>query len=279
MKLSDLLGRKLPPEPWSEGDKIPWDDPDFSYRMLKEHLSQIHDKASRRANIIDSHVAWIDRTLLHHHESRILDLGCGPGLYTDRLGSLGHQCVGIDFSPAAVEYAQRQAGEKNVTCRYIHDDLRDVGFGSGFDLVMLIFGEFNMFRPEDALRILRKAHDALEPPGLLLLEAHTYSAIEAMGSAGTSWRSSPGGLLSERPHLQLNESFWDQHRNVATRRMFIVDNETADVTRYVETAQAYTLEDYRSLLASAGFKLDQTLPTLPGSPESEDFVVLVASRD
>jgi len=39
---------------WHGAYKIPWDDPDFSRRMLAEHLSQEHDMASRR-------VEWIDR--------------------------------------------------------------------------------------------------------------------------------------------------------------------------------------------------------------------------
>ena len=56
MNLLDLLQRTSPPAPWAEGDKIPWHDPDFSRRMLREHLSQAHDAASRRSIIIDEHV-------------------------------------------------------------------------------------------------------------------------------------------------------------------------------------------------------------------------------
>ena len=38
------------------GRRLPWDDPEFSERMLREHLSQDHDMASRRQNLIDLHV-------------------------------------------------------------------------------------------------------------------------------------------------------------------------------------------------------------------------------
>ena len=41
--------------------------------------------------------------------ARVLDLGCGPGLYTTRLAKLGHTCVGIDFSPASIAYAKAEA--------------------------------------------------------------------------------------------------------------------------------------------------------------------------
>lgn len=41
-----MINRTKIPEPWSEGEKIPWNEPAFSERMLKEHLSQNHDAAS-----------------------------------------------------------------------------------------------------------------------------------------------------------------------------------------------------------------------------------------
>ena len=70
--------------------------------MLREHLTQDHDAASRRLPIIDLHVAWIHRQVLGEKPSTILDLGCGPGFYTDRLSRLGHTATGLDFSPAAI---------------------------------------------------------------------------------------------------------------------------------------------------------------------------------
>ena len=116
MKLIDIVHRQAKPEPWAEGEKIPWHDPDFSQRMLEEHLSQEHDLASRRLATIDRHVAWIHGTVLSERPVSILDLGCGPGLYTNRLAGLGHTCLGIDFAPASIAYAREQAeGQGLVT--------------------------------------------------------------------------------------------------------------------------------------------------------------------
>jgi len=50
MNLLDIIQRRAVPVPWEEGEKIPWHDPDFSRRMLREHLSQTHDLASRRSD-------------------------------------------------------------------------------------------------------------------------------------------------------------------------------------------------------------------------------------
>ena len=117
-----------PPVPWSDGGKIPWSDPAFSARMLREHLLQVHDRASRRFETVDRHVQWIHQSLLGAGPGRVLDRGCGPGLYTSRLASRGHRCVGIDYSPASIEYARSQAEGEGLDCEYRLQDLLAGGY-------------------------------------------------------------------------------------------------------------------------------------------------------
>jgi SAM-dependent methyltransferase len=253
MNLLDVVRRRLPPEPWAEGEKIPWSDPGFSQRMLKEHLRQDHDAASRRFVIIEQHVAWIHDQVLSGRPTRILDLGCGPGLYTSRLARLGHTCVGIDYAPAAIAYARQQAERERLKCTYLLEDIRSADYGTGYGLVMFVHGEFNAFRRADAERILRKAYRALTDGGLLLLEPHTFSAVQQVGEAHPSWYSAEAGLFSDRPHVCLQESFWDAERRTATERYMIIDALTGDVTRHASTMQAYTRDEYRSLLGTCGF--------------------------
>ena len=253
MDLSNLIQRKPVAEPWAEGGKIPWDDPEFSRRMLDEHLSQRHDAASRRSETIDSHVDWIHKFVLSGNPARVLDLGCGPGLYTSRLAQLGHDCVGIDFSPASIEYAIEQARINNLTCSYRQADMRTADYGSGYDLAMLIFGEFNTFRPTDATTILGKTHDALADGGKILLEAHTYEFVQSKGEKARTWYSSEAGLFSATPHIVLKETFWDMDGATATERYYIIDSSTGEVARYAETLKAYTNDQYASMLQGCGF--------------------------
>ena len=79
--------------------------------------------------------------MLNNRSSRVLDLGCGPGLYTSRLARRGHTCVGIDFSPASIEYAREVARTQQLACEYHLADLRHAAYGTGYDLAMFIFGE------------------------------------------------------------------------------------------------------------------------------------------
>ena len=267
--ISDLIGRTPVPEPWAEGDNIPWNDPGFSERMLREHLSQAHDGASRRLERIEAQVGWIDRALLGEGPRRVLDLGCGPGLYTSRLSALGHCCTGIDYSPASIAHARAHGDGTDGPQTYVEGDIRQTGYGEGFDLVMLIFGELNVFCRADALQVLSKAHGALAPGGTLLLEPHTTAAVTKRGQAPRSWYSSPTGLFSDRPHLVLQENVWDEESQTATNRYFVIDAQTQGVTRYASSTQAYDDAAYRTLLEESGFGQIRTLPSLTGGEEAD----------
>lgn len=277
MNLLELIQRDPHPQPWAEGEKIPWNDPDFSQRMLKEHLTQQHDAASRRTPKIKKHVEWIDKTLLSDGPSRILDLGCGPGLYAARLAARGHTVRGIDFSPASIEYAAKHSSEN---CSYTLGDVRTTGFGSDYDLVMFIYGEFNVFKPADAHLILQKACAALKPGGRIVLEIHTVDVVEQMGNQPSTWYSSESGLFSDRPHLCLMETFFDAEQTIATERFLIIDAETSQVTRYAASTIAYDELQIESMLQEAGFEDVCSFPSLIGKvdPGATDFFVVTASR-
>jgi len=277
--LIDIVQRNLPPEPWSEGEKIPWNDADFSRRMLNEHLSQTHDAASRRAVIIAQQVHWIHHHVLGARPGRILDLGCGPGLYAARLAALGHVCTGIDFAPASIDYARQQAAGLGLACNYQLADVRTADYGRDYDLAMLIFGEFNVFRGADAAAILRRAWAALKPGGRLLLEAHTFAAVERIGRTPADWSAHPHGLFSDRPYLYLTENFWDEEQRTSTERYYIVDAASGAVQRYAASMQAYHPQEYTALLEDAGFEALQFFPALTGEAEGDpDLCVILARR-
>ena len=69
------------------------------------------------------------QNLLANCPCKILDLGCGPGLYASRLARLGHRVTGIDFSPASIRYARQQAEKAGLSCTYIELDLRSLEYG------------------------------------------------------------------------------------------------------------------------------------------------------
>ena len=277
--LSDLVRRPAAAAPWEEADNIPWHEPGFSERMLREHLSRDDDAASRRFDTIDAHVEWIHNELLMGESAKVLDLGCGPGLYSSRLAQRGHECVGIDYSPASIAHAEAQARAEKLSCQYRHEDIRDADYGGGFRLAMLIYGELNVFRPEHAQAILRKANRALVEGGLLLLESHTQAAIRSMGKRGRRWYTLERGVFADRPHLCLKEHSWHRKSSAATIRYYVIDVATGDVRQYGQSMQAYSDDEYRSLLERCGFEDVRFHPSLTGAEaESKSDLIAIVAR-
>jgi SAM-dependent methyltransferase len=239
VNLRDVIERRIPPEPWAEGENIPWDEPAFSARMLAEHLSQEHDAASRRLETIDKQVEWVHNELLSGKATKVLDLCCGPGLYANRLARLGHECVGVDYSPAAIDYAEAEARKEGLAAAYLRRDVRAGDYGDGFGLAL---------------------------GGILFLEAHPRAAIKNIGTGTSTWRTEEAGLFSDRPYVRLTENFWDEAGGTATTRYYVIDAATGDVSRHARTFQGYTEEEFRVLFRDAGFGDVSARPDFPGPP-------------
>lgn len=166
MNIADITTRP-PIFPVASQSKIPWDDPEFSARMLKEHLDQSHDWASRQQQAVAAHVHLLT-SRLGPGSKHVLDLGCGPGLYTRELAQLGHACLGVDFSPAAIAYAQQEATRQKLAARYELRDIRTFTPQREFHCVLLCFGELNVFSRDEAANLLATCRQALVPGGFWL---------------------------------------------------------------------------------------------------------------
>ena len=252
---------------WDGRYKIPWDDPEFSRRMLKEHLSQDHDLASRKTGKIKKQVEWIHEHVGLGRARRVLDLGCGPGLYLAQLAGLGYSGCGIDFSPASIQYARANLPGG---IHLVEGDLRTVDFGTGFDLVMMLYGELNVFSPEECAGILTKAQNALNPGGRILVEIQTFEAVQKLGRSGDTWYKSENGLFSEQPHVCLIENHWVADAGAAVQFFHVIVGESGQTATYRSTTKAWSADDFRGLLGGAGFSnamTDSDWP-LPG-PELE----------
>lgn len=250
--LHAIINRTTTPAPWAEGDNIPWNEPAFSERMLVEHLNQEHDLASRVTGTIDAQVSWIHSLVLHERPSRVLDLACGPGLYLNRLGERGHSGIGIDFSPASIRYATHEASVGDFDIDYVEGDIRETEFGSGFDLVLLLYGQINVFQRREAADIVRRASLALNPGGALIVEPQKFDHIKAAGMTEPSWSSQQTGLFSPEPHLLLTEAHWDDGQRSTTQRFHVIDGSDCGVSSHSMTSEAYTDEEIGLLLADSG---------------------------
>jgi len=170
MKLSDVLERSWPAVPWEDTPGLPWGERGFSERVLGEHLSQETDLATRTTPHIHAHVDWLIGGVLGKSEGRVLDLGCGPGLYLHELARRGVTGHGVDLGPASIDHAREVADDEGLACTFEVGDVTRAAFDGPFDLIMMIFGQYNVFTREQALDFTQRAHQALAPGGKMVVE-------------------------------------------------------------------------------------------------------------
>jgi 2-polyprenyl-3-methyl-5-hydroxy-6-metoxy-1,4-benzoquinol methylase len=137
-----------------------WDDPYISQQMLVAHLDPTTDAASRRPDTIDRTVEWLVSALPLAPGQKVLDLGCGPGLYCTRLSQRGLAVTGMDISANSIAYARRQADENQLPVEYVCRDYLSLDAVDEFDAVLLIYYDFGVLSNEhrdDLLRRIRRA--------------------------------------------------------------------------------------------------------------------------
>ncbi|MER6997982.1 class I SAM-dependent methyltransferase [Streptomyces sp. NPDC000410] len=103
--------------------------------------------------------------------ARVLDLACGPGVFTVPLARRGYEVTGVDRSPAMLDRARKLSADRGVTADYVRADMREYANPAAFDVVLSMFTSFGYFEdPADNARVLRTVHNSLAPGGTLLLD-------------------------------------------------------------------------------------------------------------
>lgn len=95
----------------------------------------------------------------------VLDLGCGTGEHALYLAERGHEVVGIDLAPRAVDRARAKARERGLPVTFlVWDALRADQLGRAFDTALDV-GLFHSLAEEDRARYARSLRGALAPDG------------------------------------------------------------------------------------------------------------------
>jgi SAM-dependent methyltransferase len=248
------------PRPFDPSAELDWGDPLASRRLLREHLDQAHDGASRRIPQIEGHLTRLER-LLPRGPLRILDAACGPGLYAVRLARRGHEVVGTDVGPAVLAHARRLSAGAGVDslARFVRWDLREAppapltrAAGQGFDACLLIYHVLENFPPAQQRVVVRRLAGLLRPGGVLVAEMRVRP--DQPPGRFSHWEYLSTSLLSDRRHLLLVDSTWDQRRRLyVLREVAVLDDGTMAVQQ--TTGALATLESARSLAVRAGLRV------------------------
>jgi SAM-dependent methyltransferase len=242
------------PRPFDPAVELDWGDPVVSRRLLREHLDQSHDGASRRLRTVDEHVRRLQR-LLPAAGAHVLDAACGPGLYTVRLAAAGHRVTALDVGPAVVEHARVLARRHHVADRVTARiaDLRTLVSREKYGAAILIYHVLEGFPRRQQATVLRRLREVLDDDAPLIVEMRLRP--DQPDGRISSWDVVGGSLLSDRRHLLLVETVHDRARNTyVLRETAVFDDGTTAVQ---QTSSALTRFDaIPRLFARAGLSID-----------------------
>jgi len=248
-----------------------WTDPHIAGQMLKCHLNPDMDAASRKRETIEQITGWLYSRLGLQSGQRLLDLGCGPGLYAESFSRMGLRVTGVDFSSGSIQYARESAEANGLDIEYICGNYLNTPLGSGYDAAVIIYYDLGVLFPWDRDLFLARVYNALAPGGWFAFDVLGPGA-KGNGHTQEWWASSQSGFYRPGPHVVLTDYFHYPQEQAWLDQYVIGDEGETKVIRNWE--HYYTPAGITAVLEKAGFGVQEVRSDLAGAQLSESTKTL-----
>ncbi|MFO8110579.1 MAG: methyltransferase domain-containing protein [Thermoplasmata archaeon] len=255
---------KRPPL-FQQGENDIWTDEHISKYMLKAHLDPDQDTASRAHDTIEESCRWITSRL--DTGSKVIDLGCGPGLYCKELARHGLKVTGVDFSKRSIEYARSNQGEHE---EYILGNYLSIDIPGEYDAALMIYYDFGVFDKNDRDKMFKKVRSLLTDEGVFIFDVLTPAYPESE-SETTHWSvNEEGGFWRPYGYLELfNRYCYPEER--ARVEQYVITDENGNSSVYRLWHQFFTITQISNLLKKHGFVVEDFYGDLTGGHYAPDL--------
>jgi SAM-dependent methyltransferase len=256
------------PEPFSRYTTIDmWNDDHVSEHMLAAHLDVASDLASRNLTFIRRSSEWMKAYFGIAPQTRIMDFGCGPGLYAAEWARMGAEVSGIDASKRSIEYAIQSAHRENLPIRYVNGDYLEHSFAKRYDLITMIFCDYCALGPAQRQRLHMKWNAILKPGGHILFDVHSIMHFDSI-SESRSLDYYSNGFWSSKPHYVFRNAYrYDCEQLLLTQFVVVEPNR---IRTFYNWLQCFSTEKLHAELRKAGFKVKETFGSIAGDPVTAD---------
>lgn len=252
MKIDQIILKSRKPELYEKGTAFMWTDRHISKQLLSIHLDPGIDLASRKKETIEKTANWILSTQKEKEKMNILDLGCGPGLYSEIFAREGHRVTGIDISKHSIAYAKNSARSNKLNISYLNTNYLEVNLEPNtYDLVVLIYTDLGVLIPDEREYLLKMIHHTLKKGGTFIFDVLKDIEIEKKTSPRT-WESKNNGFWKASPYLALSESFFYPEEKVILFQHHIIDTEE-NIETYRFWTHFFSQNDVRNMLVPYNF--------------------------
>lgn len=253
-----------------------WTDEHTSEQMLACHLNGEIDLSSRRTSSIDNSVNWMKDHFELSRSSKVIDFGCGPGLYTSRFARLGTEVYGIDFSSRSIEYAKAHANRENLEVTYVEADYLNYQTEREFDLVTMIMCDLCALSPTQRAAMLAKFNGLLSDQGRIVLDVYSMVAFADKQEGLVCEKNQLNGFWSADPYYGFVASFKYEDEKVSLDKYTIVErNRQREIYNWL---QYFTPDSLEREADAAGLEIDEVFGDATGDPydaNATEFAVVM----
>ena len=260
--LESITSKPVPFARYTAGEL--WRDPHTSRCMLEFHLDGDVDVSSRRTTFIDDSVFWMTRRFALGESSRIIDFGCGPGLYTSRFAKLGAEVCGIDFSTRSIAYARQQALETDDQTTYIEADYLEYEPEGRYDLITMIMCDFCALSPAQRSAMLEKFRRLLSAAGRVVLDVYSLRAFESKLQTSLFGKDLMDGFWSSDPYFGFKTDFKYEADKVSLDKYTIVQEDK--IREVYNWLQYFSPESLSREARDAGLEVEAMFGDVAGHP-------------
>lgn len=249
---------KTAPPLYEKSSKAFWDDEYISKSMLAAHFDREHDGASRKMSTVQTSAEWICQCCPDAKGGQLLDLGCGPGIYSELLYDKGFSVTGLDFSKRSIAYAQNHAKKTGRNIAYHYQNYLEMNYENLFDIAILIYCDFGVLSPKDRGILLSKIHRALKKDGLLVLDVlHQPYRNTFRGTQSVQYEA--GGFWSPEPYMVIQRNqYYGETDNTLEQYLVITEKnwEHFNIWNQVYTRESFVGEVERQHFVLQGIFSD-----------------------
>ncbi|WP_155729061.1 class I SAM-dependent methyltransferase, partial [Staphylococcus capitis] len=117
--MNELFNFMDNPNEFEDNGNNIWTEPRISDIIFGSHFNSEVYGGSKGIDFINETILFIKSIAPINKYKKILDLGCGPGLYSLELSKVGYDVLGVDYSQKSINYARKQAENAQLDTKYI----------------------------------------------------------------------------------------------------------------------------------------------------------------
>jgi SAM-dependent methyltransferase len=136
----------------------------------------------------------------HIPVSTVLELGCGHAPHLAELARRKYKYIGLDLSPAMLEYAKNKAEEIHASASFELVDMTDFGFVGQVDFAFILLGSLQARSTAELISHFDSVSRVLKPGGLFFLDWCVEFAPST--KSGDSWEIVSGQVKVKTTYQQ-----------------------------------------------------------------------------